>query len=553
MSRWSKCVAAVVLLAIFVPAAARAAKDELVIGIGQFPTGFHPNLASHVALSLIHGMTRRPFTVYDADWKLICLLCAKLPSRADGAIRDWQTADGKPGLEVDYAIRGDAVWGDGVPVTTKDVLFTWRIGQIPEAGINNQELYRRMQNVIAHDDKRFTIQWNKRTCDAEAINDFEIVPAHLETPAAADPKEYRSRNTYDSDPTNPGLYFGPYRIVRVEPGASVTLEPNPTWWGRKPHFKRITVRTIENTAALEANLLSGEIDYIAGEDGVSLDQALTFEKRHGDDYNVVFKPGLFYEHIDLKLDNPILAGLRVRRALLHAIDRDAISARLFEGKQPVANTSVHPLDSAYVDEVRKYAFDTALAGQLLDAAGWTDIRDGIRHNAAGEPLRLEIMTTSGNRVRELVEQVIQSNLRDAGVDLRIRNEPARVYFGRTLQERRYTGLAMFAWFSSPRNVPRTTLHSTMVPTEKNSWSGQNYTGYASATMDEAIDKVEIECGAAEQAKWWRAIQTEYADNLPVLPLYFRANAFIMPKWLSGVTPTGHQYPSTLWIENWTAK
>ena len=201
------------------------------------------------------------------------------------------------------------------PVTTKDVLFTWQIGRIEEAGINSQELYRRMENVVAHDDKRFTIQWNKRTCDAEAINDFEIVPAHLETAAAADPTQYRSRNAYDTNPTNAGLYFGPYRISRVEPGASVTLEPNPTWWGQKPQFKRIVVRTIENTAALEANLLSGEIDYIAGEDGISLDQALEFEKRHGNDYNVVFKPGLFYEHIDLMLDNPILKDIRVAPGL----------------------------------------------------------------------------------------------------------------------------------------------------------------------------------------------------------------------------------------------
>ncbi|NKB48783.1 MAG: peptide ABC transporter substrate-binding protein [Alphaproteobacteria bacterium] len=553
MLKWGKYVAVATLVVMFIPATAKAAKDELIIGISQFPTGFHPNLSSHVALSLIHGMTRRSFTVYDADWKLICLLCAELPTRSDGTIRDWQTEDGTPGLEVDYAIRDDAVWGDGTPVTTKDVLFTWQVGRVPEAGINNQELYRRMENIVALDDKRFTIQWNKRTCDAEAINDFEIVPAHLEATAAEDPAQYRSRNIYDSEPTNAGLYFGPYRISRVEPGASVTLEPNPTWWGQKPQFKRIVVRTIENTAALEANLLSGEIDYIAGEDGISLDQALTFQKRHGDEYNVVFKPGLFYEHIDLNLDNSILSDLRVRQALLHAIDREAMSERLFEGKQPVAHTSIHPLDSVHVGEVRKYAFDTKRAGELLDEAGWTDIRGGVRHNAAGEPLRLEIMTTSGNRVRELVEQVIQSNLRDAGVDLRIRNEPARVYFGRTLRQREYTGLAMFAWFSSPQNVPRTTLHSTMIPTAENSWSGQNYTGYVSPAMDEAIDKVEVECGAAEQAKWWRTIQTEYAENLPVLPLYFRANAFIMPKWLSGVTPTGHQYPSTLWIENWTAQ
>ena len=43
-----------------------------------------------------------------------------------------------------------------------------------------------------------------------------------------------------------------------------------------------------------------------------------------------------------------------------------------------------------------------------------------------------------------------------------------------------------------------------------------------------------------------------AEELPALPLYFRADAFILPKWLQGLTPTGHQFPSTLWVENWRA-
>jgi peptide/nickel transport system substrate-binding protein len=383
-----KIIAAAALATAMSAGAAQAEKDELVIGISQFPQGFHPNLASHVALSLIHGMSRRPFTVYDAEWQLICQLCTTLPSRAAGTIRDWTTPDGKPGLAVDYEIRDGATWGDGTPITTEDVQFTWEIGRDETAGVNNQELYRRMEMIEAQDDRNFTIFWNKRTCEAEAINDFSIVPAHLERAAAEDSAAYRTRNAYDTDPTQPGLYYGPYRVTRVEPGATIVLEPNPTWWGEPPFFKKITVRTIENTAALEANLLSGEIDYIAGEDGISLDQALAFEKRHGDRFDVVFKPGLFYEHIDLRLDNPLLEDVRVRRALLHAIDRASISARLFEGKQPVADTSVHPLDSVFVEDVRTYPFDPDAAATLLYVAGWREMRDGIRHNAVGESLRL---------------------------------------------------------------------------------------------------------------------------------------------------------------------
>ncbi|MFQ5973786.1 MAG: peptide ABC transporter substrate-binding protein, partial [Alphaproteobacteria bacterium] len=68
----------------------------------------------------------------------------------------------------------------------------------------------------------------------------------------------------------------------------------------------------------------------------------------------------------------------------------------------------------------------------------------------------------------------------------------------------------------------------------------------------AIDRIEVECGDDVQTELWNEIQTRYAEDLPVLPLYFRANAFVMPKWLKGVTPTGHQYPSTLWVEHWSS-
>ena len=532
-------------------AAPANARDELVIGISQFPTGFHPNTNSHVALSLIMGMTRRPFTAYDKDWELVCLLCTELPSLEQGTARFTEKDDGTPTIAVDYAIQPEATWGDGTPITTEDVMFTWEIGRVPESGVGNLEMYRTMERIEVHDDKRFTIHLDRRECGFEGIGDFRPVPAHLERDAFADPAEYAQRSLYETDTTNPGLYFGPYRVTRVDPGALVVLERNPTWWGKEPAFDRITFKIFENTSALEANLLSGNIDYIAGESGISLDQALGFEKRHADKYQIVYKAGLLYEHIDLRLDNPILSDRSVRRALLHATDRDAISERLFEGKQPVAHTNIHPADAVFFEDVPKYAFDPDRAVELLEEAGWTDIRDGIRHNAAGDRLTLEIMTTSGNRVRELVQQVLQSMWRDVGIDLRIRNEPPRVLFGQTLRERRFPNMAMFAWLSVPENIPRTALHSDMIPNEANGFSGQNYTGYINPEMDETLEALRVQCGDEEQTTLWNRVQTMYAEDLPVLPLYFRSNPYIMPKWLQGVTPTGHLNPSSLWVENWT--
>lgn len=540
---------ALVLLALGAPQA-RAARDSLTIGITQFPSTFHPSIDSMMAKSYILGMTRRPFTTFDADWNLVCMLCETLPTLENGGAVPETTPDGKHGIAVTYTIRDGATWGDGTPVTTRDVLFTWEVGRHPLSGVSNIELYREIWKVDAVDARTFTLHVDKIGFQYNAINDFDLLPAHLERPAFAEPAEYKHRTAFDTDTTNPGLYFGPYRVVQVAPGSHVTLEPNPSWWGPPPHFTRIVVRAIENTAALEANLLSGAIDMIAGEQGLTLDQALALESRHAERFTFAYESGLVYEHVDVNLDNPILADVRVRRALLHAVDREAISRQLFAGKQPVAHSNVSPRDWVFAADVPRYAYDPAEAARLLDAAGWSRSGRGIRANARGEPLRLEIMTTAGNRTRELVEQVLQSQWKAAGIDVRVRNQPARVLFGQTLTERRFPAMTMFAWISSPENVPRTTLHSSNIPTPANNFAGQNYPGFRNAEADGLIDRIEVELDREKRRALWRRLQEIYAEELPALPLYFRANAHVWPKWLAGVVPTGHQYPTTLWVENW---
>jgi peptide/nickel transport system substrate-binding protein len=177
----------------------------------------------------------------------------------------------------------------------------------------------------------------------------------------------------------------------------------------------------------------------------------------------------------------------------------------------------------------------------------------VRHNAAGEPLVFEIMTTAGSRTRELVEQVLQSQWKQVGIDVRIRNEPARVFFGQTVSQRRFSAMAMFAWVSSPENVPRTTLRSDQVPSAENNWSGQNYTGYSNPEMDRLLDAIEVELDRDKRAALWAEFQKLYAEDLPVLPLYWRAEPYILPKWLKGLRPTGHTAVTTLWIEEWRSE
>ena len=104
-----------------------------------------------------------------------------------------------------------------------------------------------------------------------------------------------------------------------------------------------------------------------------------------------------------------------------------------------------------------YNYDPEKAKQLLKEAGYKLV-NGVQMKD-GQPLELEFMTTAGNKTRELVQQFAQGQWKKVGIKVVINNQPARVYFGTTLNERKHKGLAMFAWSSSPESLPNTVLHS----------------------------------------------------------------------------------------------
>ena len=129
---------AVVALATLSGAADANAKDNLTIGVAQFPASLHPYISSQTVQFFTIGFATRPITAFDVNAKPTCLLCTELPTLENGLAKIEDLGGGKQGLAVTIKLKPELKWGDGVPVTANDLLFTWKIGPRPRLGLQRQ-------------------------------------------------------------------------------------------------------------------------------------------------------------------------------------------------------------------------------------------------------------------------------------------------------------------------------------------------------------------------------------------------------------------------------
>ena len=533
---------------------------ELRIGITQEFENLNPVIMSMLATSFIYRMAGRSLVQLDEESEWHPQLAVTLPTLENGLAR--RVVDGpREWIEAEWEIQPDARWGDGEPLTCRDFRFSWEVGMSPAVGVPNTELYRQIEDIRIDptDPKRCTFVYREARWNFNRHHLLFPLPEHLERPVferyADQPEGYEQNSNYSRDPLNPGLYHGPYRIVGLTLGSHVILERNPTFYGEPAHIERIVIMLLPNTGTLEANLRAGSIDMVS-QLGMSFDQALAFARRvEAQDlpFRVEFRPGQVYEHLDLNLDNPLLADVRVRRALVHAIDRDGLTKALFDGRQPPALHNLAPLDPWFTDDPERivlYRHSRRQASHLLDEAGWTPRADGYRYNAAGERLQLRLMTTAGNKVRELVQTYLQDQWRSIGVDVRIQNEPGRVFFGQTMRRRAFGGVAMYAWTSTPENNPRSTLASSAIPSEDNGWSGQNTPGWSNARVDALVDELDRAFDEQARLEIIHEILWHYTSDVPVIPLYYISDSSVAPINLVGYRLTGHQISAANHVERW---
>jgi peptide/nickel transport system substrate-binding protein len=547
------------LLGLGLQAQALPSNTELKIGISQEFETMNPLIMSMSASSYMYRLVGRSLVVLTPDGKWVPQLAKEIPSIEKGTAKIVDDG-GKKKIVATWEILDGANWGDGKPVICQDFITSHNIATSPTVSVGEKEQWTQVEKIEIDpkNPKKCTFKYDKAKWDFYQLAQFFPLPTHIEKAVfdkyGTQKEGYEKNSTYTRNPTNPGLYNGPYLITDVKLGSHVSFGPNPHFYGKQPNIKKIIVKLIPNTGTLEANLRSGTIDMISTL-GLELDQALAFEKKakaEGLPYDVHFVPSVTYEHIDLRVDNPILADVRVRKALLFSINREDLVKALFDGKQQVAIHNVSPKDPWYTADpkfVTSYRYSKREAGKLLDEAGWKMGADGYR-TKDGKRLTLNFQTTAGNKTRELVQVYLQNQWKQAGIEVVVKNEPARVFFGDTMSKRKFEGMALFAWVSSPENSPRSNLSSKAIPTSANGWSGQNYHGWKNAQVDKDLDALDIEFNSKKREDLVHDILKAYTAEVPVLPLYYRSDISVTPKNLKGYKMSGHQFHETNNVEDW---
>src|SRR3978361_1302481 len=111
--------------------------DTLTIGMAQFPSSLQPDIDPEVVRAYAMGFVIRQITAFDKDWHNSCLLCTELPTLDNGLAKVEDRPDGTKGMAVTIKLKPGLQWGDGQPVTAKDIAFTWKLGSDPASGFAN--------------------------------------------------------------------------------------------------------------------------------------------------------------------------------------------------------------------------------------------------------------------------------------------------------------------------------------------------------------------------------------------------------------------------------
>ncbi|HEV2879187.1 MAG TPA: peptide ABC transporter substrate-binding protein [Candidatus Eremiobacteraceae bacterium] len=349
-----------------------------------------------------------PFFRYDDNMRPVPALAMQFPTLANGLIS-------KDGLRVTFNLRPKAVWSDGEPVTSADVIFTWHAIVDGNNPVVYTAGYDKIKTITAGGPHRVTFVLKQPFSPSVYLfseGTFSPLPAHL---LAKHKTIYRI--PYDAAP----IGDGPFVLKQWLHGSELVFAANERYWRGAPHVHEIHMIVIPDPTTQLNELRTHEIDLLEG-----VSKPLVAELRHISGIRVQTQLADQYRHLDFNVKRPILADANVRRAIARAVNVPRIIATVYAGHGVQAVTDIPPFSWA-ADDLKPIPYDLDGARRLLDASGWVPGSDGIRVKN-GERLALSISSTTNNRPNASAEALASQELKSIGVDLSIKNYAGTVLF-----------------------------------------------------------------------------------------------------------------------------
>ena len=511
---------------------ATAIKDggALSYAADQEPTGFNNNTSKDNGTSVLNVVINMFPPVFRLHPDYSVKLNTELMDSATQTSADPQT--------IVYKIKQDAAWSDGTPVSADDFVYLWKNlnGSIKGNDVASTTGYDQIRSVKGSDNgKTVTVVFAEPFSDWKSLF-YGLLPAHYMAKVPGGWNTGLDKNP-DKIPVN-----GPFRVERWDQGQSLTLARNDRYFGPKAHLASLVFRFLPESTTQPAALQNNEVDLIYPQPQLDLVAQVKALPDVTSELNI----GLSFEHLDFNFKNQHLADPAVRKAIATGLNIPEIVNRTVkqftDEAQPLGNRIWLPGQQYYQDHFGQYGKgDTAAATRLLEDAGYTKGADGI-YTKDGAKLSLRISTTAGNQLRETQEELIQAQLKQVGVDIKIANADSTKLFGDWLPNGNFD-IANFGWVGNPFAISSSQdIYRT--------GGGSNYGAYASKQVDQLFAQAVREVDEAKSAELGNQIDQRLTADMATIPLYAKPTYLAVRNTYAGVgdnaTQEGPFWNSNLW-------